>query len=78
MDSHKDRSYQWNADTVPNIGTQQGIRIDNRPAKEPKPDIIKLRHSQLNAERPFRTQHRCGTGHVGTDRHSPETKLIIW
>src|SRR5215813_13484847 len=49
---------------VPDVGTQERVRIYDRSAQQAESDIVEWRHAQLRAERPGMSEQWCRAGHV--------------
>src|SRR5436190_11274554 len=75
MHSHKYRRDQRNTNAVPDIRTQQCIRVDDRPAQQSKTNVVISRQPELWTKRSLLTEHRCGTGLVGPNGNGPKPNL---
>src|ERR1700726_3956774 len=51
MHDHQHRGDDGNTDAVPDVGAQQGIRIDDRAAQEAEANIVIRRHAEQWSER---------------------------
>src|SRR3989442_8231285 len=78
VNDHKNRSNDRNPNAMPDIGTQQGIRIHDRAAEQAEAHVVVGRHAQLFAKWTFMSQPRRGAGHIGAYRDRPESQLIVW
>src|ERR1700704_17140 len=74
---HQHRSDDRNADAMPDVRTQERVRIHNRAAQQSEANIVIGCHAQQGTEWPLMSEARCSASHVGTDSNSPETELII-
>src|SRR5213593_3263938 len=77
VDRHKDRRQQRNADAMPAVSAQQGIRIDNRSTKQAETHVVVRRQTELRPKWPFITKQRRRARHVCSHGHRPESELII-
>src|SRR6202040_4325843 len=77
VDDHQNRSDDGNADAMPDVRTQKRVRVHDRAAQQSEANIIVGRHAQHVTEGTLMSEERCSARHIGADRNSPETELII-
>src|ERR1700731_3193761 len=53
MNDHQDRRDDGNSNAMPDVGTQQRVRIDNRSTEQAEADDVIGSHPQHRAERAF-------------------------
>src|SRR6267143_2413946 len=73
---HQHRSDDWNANAMPDVRTQERVRIDDRAAEQSEANIVIRRHAQQGTKWTLMSKPRCSASHICTDSNSPETQLI--
>src|ERR1700746_1600150 len=50
MHAHEDRGNKRNVDAMPDIGTQQGVRVYDGTAEQGKTDVVVWRHTEQRSK----------------------------
>src|SRR3981081_1704257 len=63
---HQHRSNDRNSNAMPDVGTQERVRIHDRAAEQSEANIVIGRHTQQGTEWALMSEARCSARHVGT------------